>query len=361
MLAPAPHGPAWFLSEAEWNVALQLNGRRNLGEVVSTLDTPSINESFVVSVVDNLSRKFLLDDDVYEEALFRELDAFRKQPYRAMVGSGHEYSSDNIDLRIQLGGIVADDWDMPQIAPIHAFVLPAHPFGPAAKLYARGYAALRHQIQDIARIVLLGASEIPLGRLLVPLTLSSKTAFGISELDKHALRALSVVPGRDELAHRESLVLERHQLFTTLLAPQTPVLPILVGQMTNPIDQVEEVESAVQSLLRVLALPGRTVLIAASDLARFDHEAGKPSRELRTTDADLSDHATRMDADRFWEAACQTKTGQRSPTAIYLLLSALARLDKNHPQLRGAVAGYLQLRDDRQLTSAASIAFFEET
>ncbi len=360
-IGPGPHAPPWFVSEAEWNIAKLLNGTRNAEAVSLELATPPADESSVIRVVQALSRRFLLDDEVFEEALCTQLDSFRGQPYRQMVGSGREYSADNIDLRIQLAGIVANDWDMPEIPPLHGLLLPSRGFQAAAKLYARGYAALRHQVKDIARIVMLGTCNAKLDRLLVPLTLSSKTAFGISQLDAQALRALSVVPGRDEIAHRDALVLERHQLFTSLLAPKVPVLPILVSEvddLSDP-DVTANVNNAVSSLQRVKELPGRTLFIAASDFAHFESaESESTARELRALDADISDCATRIKPDEFWDATHAPSDLRviRKPLAAYLLLRVL----EHGPALRGAVAGYLQMRSEAHLTSAASLAFFED-
>lgn len=357
-IGPALRANPWFVSEDEWAIARLFDGEHTAGDIAAKLDQENQDEHVVMRVVEAFSKQFLLENDEFEEALFRELDGFRKLPFRSMVGSGHEYTSDNIDLRIQLGGIVADDWDMPQIEPVHALWLPAAPFGPAAKLYARGYASIRHQVADIARIVILGTSDVPLDRLLVPLTLSSKTAFGISRLDTTALSALSIVPGRDEIAHRESLVVERHQLFTTLLAPEVPVLPLLVGQIRDA--NSDQVDSAVQALLRVLELPGRTLLIAAADMAYLEPSAEPRDRGQRTEDATLSDCATRIAPAEFWEQAQKPSPIPRNVSSAYLLLRVLSERSASARPLRGAVAGYLQMRTEPMRTSAATIAFFED-
>lgn len=364
-IGPGFHSEPWFISAAEWNVAQLLDGTRTTGEVHSLLDGSTGDEEFVARTITSLSQHFLLQDEVFEEELFAQLDRFRSQSHRHLVGSGREYTSDNIDLRIQLGGIVADDWDMPQIPQLHGLLLPAASFGPAARLYARGYAALRHQVESVDRVVLLGTSDAPLDRLLVPLTMPSKSAFGISALDTEALRALAIVPGRDEIAHRDALVLERHQLFTTLLAPQVPVLPLLVGEIGDVGDPNirDNVENAVAALLRVMGLPGHTLLISACNFARLipdDH--GLSSRELRTRDASLSDLATRLKAEEYWQAASATlpPNATRAPAAAYLALRALASRAQQIPGLRGAVAGYLQMPSKTHVTTAAAITFFDE-
>lgn len=364
-IGPGFHTDPWFISAAEWNVAQLLNGLRNASRIHFLLEGSSGDEAFVTRTITSLSKNFLLHDEIFEEELFKQLDLFRGQSHRHLVGSGREYTSDNIDLRIQLGGIVADDWDMPQIPPLHGLLLPAASFGPAARLYARGYAALRHQVETVDRIVLLGTSDAPLDRLLVPLTMPSKSAFGVSKLDTEGLRALAIVPGRDEIAHRDALVLERHQLFTTLLAPQVPVLPLLVGEIGDIADPSirDNVENAVAALQRVMALPGHTLLISACNFARLipdDH--GLSSRELRTLDADLSDFATRLQAEKYKQAVDATLSPNttRAPAAAYLALRALEERRRQLPGLRGAVAGYLQMPSKTHLTSAVAITFFDE-
>ncbi len=364
-IGPGRLAQPWFISKDEWRVAQLLDGRRTADDIGAELAEAGLADAFISRTITALSQRFVLDDEVFEEELFRQLDAFRSQTQRNLVGSGREYTSDNIDLRIQLGGIVANDWDMPEIPLLQGMLLPASSFGAAARLYARGYAALRHQVSKIDRIVLLGTADAKLGRLLVPLTLPSKSAFGISPLDADGLRALSIVPGRDEIAHRDSLVIERHQLFTTLLTPKTPVLPILVGQIGDLNDPAVEadVSNAVSALQRVQSLPGHTLIITACDLGRLTPtKTGISSRDLRTLDADLSDVATRLDSQAFLQAARSTDDPalSRSPAAAYLLLRVLEATKSKSPGLRGAVAGYLQMKSDAHLTSAASLTFFED-
>ena len=361
----------------DFEIARQFDGRRGAWEIARDLAPADFGgrptEDEVVAVAAALAREVLLDDEVFEEERQRQLGAFRALPHRPAVGSGRDYSADNFDLRMQLGGIVANDWDMPHPEGLVGLIAPATDFTRARKLYGRVWAAARHGLRDVQRLVLLGAGRRPTVRLLAPCPRPFRTPLGVAELDTEALARLAVVPGPDELAHRDALVLERHLLFAQLLASRVPVLPLLIGTLPDDLEDPrtdEDAVSAIDALCRVLELPGRTLLVVASDLARIGAGHASPlspspsiARTLRDRDARLGECASSLDAERLWST--EGRRGDRgraaSLTPIWLALSALrADGERRGVPGRGSVLGYEQLQSASDLVTCAAIALLEE-
>ncbi len=313
-----------------------------------------------------LSSAYLLDDEAFEDRRRAELDRYRALPARPASGAGTDYDPDPTGLRIEIGGLVANDWDMPPVHDAVGALAPGAPIRSAAPLYARCYAALRH-VEDVARVVLLAVSRAPLHKVLVPSGKDLETPLGTVAVDAAALAALQVVPGRDELAHRGALVLERHALFLRVLFPRTPVLPLLVGAIgtgTAPPGGSARVEAAVEALQRVLDLPGKTLVIAASDLAHLSSPvpgAEPPGPEprapdpahLRTQDRLALQHATDLEPEEFWTALRGRPRHAQHAAAHYLAL----RLFADQPALRGEVLGYLQIPIEGGCITTATAAF----
>ncbi len=308
-----------------------------------------------------LSGAGLLQDEVFEERRREALDRFRALPARPAAGAGSDYEADPTSLRIEIGGLVANDWDMPPVHDALAVLAPATPIRTAAPLYARAWAALRHA-EDVARIVLLGVSRAPLQRVLVPCDKDLETPLGTVAVDRAALGALQVVPGRDELAHRDALALERHALFARVLFPRAPVVPLLVGAVgagTAPPGGSARVEAAVEALRRVRALPGRTLVVAASDLAHLaatvaGGAAAEPPApgELRAADRRALAHATALEPEAFWTALRGRPRMAEHAAAPYLAL----RLMADAAPLRAEVLGYLQIPiEGGTITTAAAV------
>lgn len=371
-VSASPDAGPWIVTPLEWRVARAMNGERTLDEIAARLREEhglELDARDVLQTVNAFSSRFLLADETYETELHRQLDEFRAAPFRVACGPGRDYTADNIDLRIQLGGIVANDWDMPPVPTLCGLIAPAAGFGRAGKLYARAYGALRHRSRELERVVLLGRARARLDRMLVPLTKPCKTPMGVTKQDSEGLRTLAVVPGRDELAHRDELVLERHLLFLRLIAPEVPVLPILLGDFTGDVPSEDEnVDSAIDALRRVFELSPATVVIVATDLAHVGHghdsllaNSPETANRMRALDADLGDLASRLLHEEFFERGTREPDGARRRNLLgpYLLMRLLE--DRTVPRtgdpVRGSVAGYLQLTSEGELVTAATIAY----
>ena len=259
---------------------------------------------------------------------------------------------------------LTNDWDMPPPHGLVGLLAPAAEIGRASALYARAYAALRHLAGGFARAVLLGAARAPVQRVIVPLAKDFATPLGRMALDREACLALGIDPGEDALAHRMNLVLERQLLFLCIVAPRLPVLPLLVGAYPEGRRAAARAE-ALAALARVAALPGRTLVIAATDLARLlpaepgSAELGPATRrELRALDGVFVDRALAGDAEGWWSAASGAGDPARRAAAVPVDL-LLGHLSAGSPALRGHVLGYQQDAAAHEFTTSAAVAFLD--
>jgi AmmeMemoRadiSam system protein B len=360
----AHSGPLLVPAEI-WSIATGFDGQRTFEEIAveATARTGKKHSlADVNQVARAFSHRFLLCDERSEGELAVQHAFFKSSPERPCVGAGRDYGADPVDLRIEIGGLVANDWDMPETAGVFGVITPAASFLRAGKLYARTYAALRHAGGSFARILLLGALRDPLSDLLVPLEKPFATPFGTLACDVDGVRALEIASGPNELAHRHALVLERQCLFLKLLFPRLPIVPVLVSALDRPSpDLPPAVESAVEALERVLALPGKTLIVCASDLSSANGEA-QALRDIRERDRLAIDHATRVDAEAYWQEVSSTGDPARRAALIapYLFLRLCAGRASSDPErgtIAGSVLGYQQLLPTETVTTAASVLY----
>ncbi|MEZ5980526.1 MAG: AmmeMemoRadiSam system protein B [Planctomycetota bacterium] len=375
---PAREG-AFLLDVEEWTWAQGFDGRADVGALAERIGRGARGEvrpERIADLAERLSRAHLLEDDRFERAFAREFDGFRRDTVRNPLGAGTEYPSDPFDLRIRIGGVVADDWDMPPLEDPVGVWAPGGPLPAAAALYGRAYAAIRHARRDVRRVVVMGSAGGPLDPLLVPLAKPFETPLGTVEVDREALAQLGVLPGREQLAHRFASVLERQLLFVRLLFPTVPIVPILVGSFDaerEPAGDPEVVE-ALAALERVRALEGRTLVVAASDLyhLRRPHAltaaappgamlGGARGNEIAAGDRAELDAFESLDPDAFARASLLDGDPGRASqaSAPYLLL---AHAVGSCPGLRATNLGYLQCPAPGALfTAGASVLYRDET
>ena len=136
------------LDARTWSIARTFDGTRTVDQLAEQLAADGTRAAAslareVREIWKDLSQRRLLLDETYENRLSRALTEFHALDIRPPVHAGDEYPADPIDLRILVGGVVADDWDLPPVTTPHALLLPATGFNRLRGLYSRGYAALR--------------------------------------------------------------------------------------------------------------------------------------------------------------------------------------------------------------------------
>ena len=212
-------------------------------------------------------------------------------------------------------------------------------------------------------MLLLGQLRAPLEQPSVALERAFATPLGSVACDAEGVRALGLERTPEELAHRGALVLERQCLFLRLLFPRLAIVPVLAAEL-DPRTRGREtaVERAVEGLARVLALPGRTLVLCASDL----HERTGPppgpeaARALREEDRECIERAAAADAEGLLARAGRRREGAGGLFALWLLArlaSGRRSLDPDRGPLEGSVLGYQQMQGPGTFASAASVLF----
>jgi AmmeMemoRadiSam system protein B len=333
----------YWLSPIEWSIARRFDGLTSARQVAQRLAAEvgsPLEATRVLELSQRLSAVGLLDDHETLERTQRALERLRKQDRRPALVPGSELPADAFDLRIELGGLVADDWDMPQLPHARGLLAPAGPIRTLAPLYSRSYASVRHAQRELKRIVLLGNLRARLGEPLIPLFKDFDTPLGPVPMDRSALLELGLLPGRLQLAHFPQRDLERQALFLRLLFPGVPVVALLVeafpAALTNGQARGDAVvETTLQHLQRLDALPGRTLWIAAADSYRLGEPSSAPpderlrhallggtaGRRIRETDQLCLEALETGDSDAYLAAAFKDQDplrNQFAPAAYFL-------------------------------------------
>lgn len=364
-LGVAGHGRHGLRVPADvYAIAALFDGRRSWDELAASASDRigrRVAPDEVQRIAHGFSERQLLDDERFRAQSELELRAFKSSPARPFVGAGSDYEADPIDLRIRIGGLVANDWDMPPPEDPFGVITPAADFTRAGPLYARTYAALRHSGARFERVLLLGALGAPLSHWIVPLDRDFATPFGPLRCDAAGVAALGIDPGTDELAHRGALALERQALFLKLLFPRLPIVPVLVSEPDDDVS-VDRTERAVEALARVVSLAGRTLVVCASDLSVVPGPTLAPDVALAVRERDrlAVEAATRVDPEGFRSEIAHLPDPDRTRSFLapylFLRLCAARTVDERQP-LEGSVLGYSQMNGAEECTTAASVVF----
>jgi len=372
-------GPAGLvLGAAQWELARRLDGTTALEQAARGA---GVGADEARRVLEQLSAELLLDDERARSALDRALEMLRSAPELPPRGPGLDYDADPIALRIAIAGRVADDWDLPASADVAGALAPASGLRSRGALFARTFAALRHHERSFARVLWLGAVPAPLESSLIALDRPVGTPLGKVELDREAQALLPPPRGHDLLAHTASLALERHALFLRLILSRLPVCAVLVpAQSDLGSSPSAELQRAFEALKSIESLPGRTLLLAACDLAELSGASdpslsapkvgreraglivtGGPKDRLRAEDAAYVEALTDLDPEALWSL------GRSSENALRRACLPLAWLatrwmegrtsEPDGTPVRGALLGYQQTAERTGLVSSASVVF----
>lgn len=378
-VSPTARGPAGLvLGAAHWQLARRLDGATPLEAAAGAA---GLDVSAARATVEQLRAELLLDEDGAIAELDRAVLALRASPELPARGPGIDYDADPTALRIAIAGRVADDWDLPASADVAGAFAPASGLHARSALFARTYAALRHHERRFARVLWLGAVPAPLASTLIPLDRAVGTPFGRIALDSEALELLPAAQGHDLLAHTASLALERHALFMRLILPRLAICAVLVPAVSELTQQPPgQLERALEALRPILDLPGRTLLVAACDLAELPGEfdpiqttprgaaersgmivTGGPRARMRAEDTSYVDALTRLDDGALWEIGRNSEDPLRRsclPLAWLTLRCMQGRTSElDGTTIRGTLLGYQQAAERTGVLSAASVIF----
>ncbi|MCK6447056.1 MAG: AmmeMemoRadiSam system protein B [Planctomycetes bacterium] len=373
---------AWVLRlETDEFAVARLFGRgRSVAELVHLAAEQGVacDAARVEALALRLGAAGLLDDEPTRAALQRAWEAFDALPARAPLGAGRDYPADPFELRLAIGGMVADDWDLPPPDACVAAWTSAANLKLARALHARTWAALRHFTLDFDRVLVLAPLAAPLATSVNVLTKSLATPLGTVALDRELAMLFPTPQAPEGLAAARALALERQALFLRVLYRDKPALFALVRR-TEDASETSDLEARLAAALR---LP-RTLVLVAADLAHAELDLPLPDaptrsersptalRDTRDThwivrhelvdaarddDAGAVDAATRVDPLGLDELAAREPDAARAAT-LALLARFTAALALARPDVRGSLLGYAQANARGALLSGASVLF----
>ncbi len=354
-------------------VASHFDGEHDAAQVASIVNGKTngqLTTAVVQSIADRFSERCLLHDDRFREAFERARRAFAEAPERPAAHAGSNYPEDAGELRLRLGGILAEAWDQPRPqGDVVGLVAPHIDLDRGQITYARAYGVLR-DLGSFDRIVVLGTAHGPTSRLLAPTRKPYATPLGPLEVDLPAMDRLVSVLGDgawdDEFSHRGEHSIEFQAIFLRLVQPRARVLPILCGSLRPLVDDGvdpnghPDIERAVEALRAAVDDGRRTLVLAAADLAHVGPRFGGPplTRELlqRTESHDRAalDLAATRDA-AGWHRAVTEGGDPRNVcglSPIYLLLRVLDRG-------RGHLISYRRCEAPDQCVTIGAMAFVD--
>jgi AmmeMemoRadiSam system protein B len=378
-VSPSARGPAGLvLSAGQWEFARRLDGTAIIEDAAAAA---RLDSSSARTALELLDAELLLENERAHFALDQALQVLRASQELPARGPGVDYEADPMALRIAIAGRVADDWDLPASTDLAGAFAPASGLRSRSALFARTYAALRHHERRFARLLWLGPAPAPLDAALIPLDRPVGTPLGRVEVDREALGLLPPAQGHDLLAHAASLALERHALFLRLILPRLPICAVLVPAESDVAPRpTPRLERALEALRSILDLPGRTLLVAACDLAELAGESdasqatprgaaeragmlvtGGPRARLRADDAAYVDALTRLDGEALWELGRGSENALRRACLplVWLALGCMQgrTTEPDGAPVRGTLLGYQQAAERTGVVSSASVAF----
>ncbi|HEU4423258.1 MAG TPA: AmmeMemoRadiSam system protein B, partial [Pilimelia sp.] len=202
--------------------------------------------------------------------------------------AGRFYPADPTALRSLVDALVEDVSVAPDGDPATGYVVPHAGYSYSGATAARVYALLRHHADRIDRVVLVGpAHYVPLRGCAAPAVAGWVTPLGEVPIDLDGVRDLSR-DGHvavDDGPHAPEHSLEVQLPFLQrVLAPGTPILPIVVG--ASSVD-------ATRATLSAAATAG-TVVLCSTDLSHYQHQTVAEQQDARTAQAVLDLAADRV-------------------------------------------------------------------
>ena len=320
----------------------------------------------------DLDAACLLDNEHFVETKAEALRAYREAPFRPLTLDGASYADRSDLVSDQLQGYV--DALPPlepaaDVRPIRGLVSPHIDYQRGGPVYAEVWRAAAQAACEAELVVILGTDHQGSAGTLTLTRQSYATPFGLLPTEQPVVDALVEVLGEEaafaeELHHRGEHSVELATVWLHFIREGRPVplLPILCGSFHefvqgqgDPADY--EPFAAALEVLRGVMATGRTLIVAAADLAHVGPAFGGRAldfiakAQVRNADERLLATVYAGDAATFFENL-KAEGDRRNVCGlppIYLMLRLLG-------ESGGEPAGYAQCTADSQGLSWVTIA-----
>jgi AmmeMemoRadiSam system protein B len=165
-------------------------------------------------------------------------------------------------LRDLLAGAKASGATAGARAGAHAIVVPHRILGTGGMIAAAGWARVAARTLPVKQIVLLGPSHhVPFAGIAAPFADSFATPLGVVPVDRLAIEALRRFPqvSVTDLPHEQEPSLEVQVPFIQVVAESATIVPLLVGEVSDP-----EAAEVIESLW-----DDSTLVVVSTDLSRY--------------------------------------------------------------------------------------------
>jgi AmmeMemoRadiSam system protein B len=320
-----------------------LDGTRALPDILQTLARDPARDVRFRGWLQALDEGLFLENRRFRERLVALVREFEASPVREPICAGSVYSRDPDEVRAWTARRLNAP-PRPDPAPrITGVIAPHIDYARGAPTYAKAYACLKGQ-RNVARVVLLGTAHMPAYRPFALTRKAYETPLGRCPTDTAFVeRLLARYPHpafEDEFLHRGEHSIELQLPYLqALFGPEAPIVPVLCGSLHAFIESGDDPmgDAAIRDFrdaLRaaVAASPGRTLLIAASDLAHAGRQFGDPFlmtdevlRQVEADDRRMLAPVVQGDADGFLRDLVRDRDARRicGSAPIYTLLKVL--------------------------------------
>lgn len=320
-----------------------LDGTRSRPAILQTFARDPAEEARVRGWLQALDEGLFLEDRRFREHLIALVRDFQAAPVREPICAGGVYARDPDELRAWASGQL--DLAHPPARPprIAGLIAPHIDYGRGAPTYAKAYACLKGQ-RDVARVVVLGTAHMPSYRPFALTRKAYETPLGRCRTDTAFVsRLLARYPHpafEDEFLHRGEHSIELQLPYLqALFGPEVAIIPILCGSLHAFIESGDDPmkDAAIRDFRDALraaiaASPGRTLIVAASDLAHMGRQFGDRFamtddilRQVEADDRRMLAPVVRGDADGFLRDLVRDQDARRicGSAPIYTLLKVL--------------------------------------
>jgi len=332
-----------------------------------------ISPASLSSLLDELDRALLLENERYERAMGEALRAYRTAPFRPPILAGESYPADPDELADSLQNYMKvaslGNSSSKTEEDIRGLISPHIDYQRGGKVYAQVWGQSAEALRATEIAIVFGTDHLGGQELLTLTQQNYATPWGVLPTARDVVNALADALGaeasfKDELHHRSehSIELALVWLHYMLNGSDCQIVPILCGPFDHYIENEEcpqddeRIAVAIQTLRQSIG-DRRTIVVAAADLAHVGPAFGDSypldfvwKARLRATDEKMLGTICAGDADGFFRFVQAERDRRRicGLAPIYWTLRLLGRV-------RGQVVGYEVCPADQQRTSFVSV------
>lgn len=320
-----------------------LDGTRSRPAILQTLARDPAGETRVREWLQALDEGLFLEDRRFREHLIALVRDFQAAPVREPICAGNAYARDPDELRAWVSGQLDLSHPSAPSPRVAGLIAPHIDYGRGAPTYAKAYARLKGQ-RGVARVVILGTAHMPAYRPFAFTRKAYETPLGRCRTDTAFVsRLLARYPHpafEDEFLHRGEHAIELQLPYLqALFGPEVALVPILCGSLHTFIESGDDPmeDAAIRDFRDALraalaASPGRTLIVAASDLAHMGRQFGDRFamtddvlRQVEADDRRMLVPVIQGDADGFLRDLVHDRDARRicGSAPIYTLLKVL--------------------------------------